>query len=82
VATLISGSFLSEMASGPNHMNQKPGIPQWSHDAENEDGEVAVQLMRHLGIQRLRTGISWFDLSLQLGVNGTVFTLCKKKGGM
>jgi CDP-paratose 2-epimerase len=42
-------------------MNKKLGVCQWFHYKAYQDVENAVRLMRELGIQRIRTGISWAD---------------------
>jgi hypothetical protein len=49
------------MTSGLTHEPKKLGICQWFHYEAYDDVEAAVRLMCELGIQRLRTGISWAD---------------------
>src|SRR5690606_3650110 len=43
------------------HMHDKLGVCQWFHYEAYRDVETAVELMKELGVRRIRTGISWAD---------------------
>lgn len=42
-------------------MRAKLGVCQWFHYEDHRSVELAVQLLRDLGVRHLRTGISWAD---------------------
>jgi len=55
------------MSATPEHPGTLPGLVEWFRLGEHDRVDASVAGLKRLGIQRLRTGISWADYATDSG---------------